>query len=386
MRIGFVNTGTFQQNASTIRCLQLGRLLVRDGHDVCLFITDQPDNRVRYGESIDGISMRYSDVGSGREQLSKVRMLLRERFDVLHCMSAGSSVHFPAWVSKWRHRGSTRLVMDFDEWQSRWLPYPKRLYQLMWERFACATSDAVIFASAYLARSLGKSVPASRRYVLPYAFDEREYTWTNDSPSPELVRRRYQGRRLAVYMGNLLPQFDAGRVLDVVALARRAHPDLLFLFIGGGSLRDDFQRRVDTEGLGDSVRLLGFLPTDEMIQHLRAADVLLLPIRDTVLNRSRSPNKLFQYIAVRRPIVTNRLENIYEAVGDDALYFDFASDEDFVRRIGEALGAGAPVPSVATVARCSWETRYATYLGIIGVCDPRRPVHAWGRPVAEPSV
>jgi len=103
-----------------------------------------------------------------------------------------------------------------------------------------------------------------------------------------------------------------------------------------------------------------------MIQHLRAADVLLLPIRDTVLNRSRSPNKLFQYIAVRRPIVTNRLENIYEAVGDDALYFDFASDEDFVRRIGEALGAGAPVPSVATVARSSWETRYATYLGIIG--------------------
>jgi glycosyltransferase involved in cell wall biosynthesis len=366
MRIGFVNTGTFQQNASTIRCLQLGRLLVRDGHDVSLFITDQPENRARYGDAIDGIRMRYTDVGSGREQFSKARMLLRERFDVLHCMSSGSSVHFPAWLSKWRRGGATRLIMDFDEWQSLWLPYPKRLYQAMWERFACATSDAVIFASAYLARTLGKSVPGSRRHTLPYAFDERDFAPSADSRAPGEVRQRYPGRRLAVYMGNLLPQFDAGRVLDVVASARRAHSDLLFLFIGGGSLRDEFQRRIDAEHLGDHVRLLGYLANPEMIQHLRAADVLLLPIRDTVLNQSRSPSKLFQYAAAQRPIVTNRLENIYDAVGDEVLYFDFDSDEDFVRRIGDALAPDAPLPSAATVARSGWEARYATYLEIIG--------------------
>ena len=376
MRIGFVNTGTFQQNASTIRCLQLGRLLVRDGHDVSLVITDQPENRARYGDAIDGIHMRYTAVGSGREQISKVRMLLGERFDVLHCMSSGSSVHFPAWLSKWRHGGATRLIMDFDEWQSLWLPYPKRLYQAMWERFACRTSDAVIFASAYLARSLGNSVPPSRRYTLPYAFDERDFGSSTESPAPELVRQRYQGRRLAVYMGNLLPQFDAGRVLDVVELAGREHPDLLFLFIGGGSLRDEFQRRIDADRLGDHVRLLGYLPNPEMIQHLRAADVLLLPIRDTELNRSRSPSKLFQYVAARRPIVTNKLENIYDEVGDEALYFEFASDADFVRRIGDALRPDAPLPSEATVARSGWEARYAAYRAIIGAgaaSDPPRP-------------
>ncbi|HKH93430.1 MAG TPA: glycosyltransferase [Gemmatimonadaceae bacterium] len=368
MRIGFVNTGTIQQNASTLRCLHLGKLLVRDGHDVSLFITDQPENRQRYGDSIDGIRMRYSEVGSGREQRSKIRLLLAERFDVLHCMSAGSSVHFPAWLSKWRHGGSTRLIMDFDEWQSLWLPYPKRLYQAMWERFACATSDAVIFASAYLARTLGKAVSASRRHTLPYAFDEQEFAV--DSPSPELVRGRYRGRRLAVYMGNLIPQFDASRVLDAVEPAHRAHPDLLFLFIGSGPLRDEFQRRVDAEGVGEHVRFLGFLPTAEMIQHLRAADVLLLPIRDTVMNQSRSPNKLFQYVAAQRPIVTNRLENIYDAVGDEVLYFDFDSKEDFVRRIGEALRPDAPLPSSATVARHSWRARYAAYLAIIEGAPP----------------
>src|SRR5689334_16092508 len=102
MRVAFVNTGTIQQNASTLRCLHLGKLLARDGHDVSLVLTDQPGNRDRYGDSTDGIRMRYSAVGSGREQLSKIRMLCGERVDVLHCMSTGSSVHFPAWVAKWR--------------------------------------------------------------------------------------------------------------------------------------------------------------------------------------------------------------------------------------------------------------------------------------------
>jgi glycosyltransferase involved in cell wall biosynthesis len=363
MRFGFVNTGTIQQNASTLRCLHLGKLLARDGHDVALFITDQPENRRRYGDVIDGIRMRYTEVGSGREQISKARLLLGERFDVLHCMSSGSSVHFPAWLSKWRHGGSTRLIMDFDEWQSLWLREPKRSYQRVWERFACATSDAVIFASAHLARTLGRAVPPYRRYTLPYAFDDQVFS--GDLPAPELVRAQHAGRRLAIYMGNLLPQFDASRVLDVVELARQEHPDLLFLFIGGGSLRDEFQRRVDAEGLGNHVRLLGFLPDAEMIQHLRAADVLLLPIRDTELNRSRSPNKLFQYIAARRPIVTNRLENIYSAVGNEVLYFDFESRESFARCISEALRPEAPVPSPETVARNSWQARYVTYLEII---------------------
>jgi glycosyltransferase involved in cell wall biosynthesis len=364
MRIGFVNTGTIQQNASTLRCLHLGKLLARDGHDVSLFLTDQPDNRRRYGDVVDGIRMRYSAVGSGREQWSKVRLLVRERFDVLHCMSSGSSVHFPAWLSKWRHGGRTRLIMDFDEWQSLWLRQPKRTYQAAWERFACATSDDVIFASARLAHTLGRSVAARRRHTLPYAFDEEEFASVPDDTTQ--IRARYAGRKLAVYMGNLLPQFDAARVLDAVDAARTANPEILFLFIGGGPLREELERRVVAEELTDHARFLGFLPTDAMIQHLRAADVLLLPIRDTELNRSRSPNKLFQYVGARRPIVTNRLDNIHDAVGEEVLYFDFDSSADFARRIGEALRPDAPLPSPGTVARNSWRARYESYRAIIG--------------------
>jgi glycosyltransferase involved in cell wall biosynthesis len=332
---------------------------------VSLFLTDQPDNRHRYADAVHGIRMHYSAVGSGREQWSKMRLLTRQPFDVLHCLSSGSSVHLPAWLSKWRHGGATRLVMDFDEWQSLWLPFPKRTYQSMWERFACATSDAVIFASSYLARTLGRSVAAPRRFVLPYAFDEQDYA--EPALDPELVRQRYAGRRLAVYMGNLLPQFDADRVLDVVERVRASHPDILFLFIGGGPLRDEFQRRIEAEALGDHARLLGFVPTPEMIQHLRAAHALLLPIRDSQLNRSRSPNKLFQYIAARRPIVTNRLENILDAVGEEALYFDYDSVDDFARAIGAALQPDAPIPSPQTVTRHSWAARYASYRQIICV-------------------
>lgn len=361
LRVTFVNTGTIRENASTIRCLELGRLLVRDGHEVRLVVTDQAENRDRYGDAHDGIRMTFTAVGSGREQVSKLAHLLRDPADVFHCMSSGSSVHFPAWLASRARRA--RVIMDFDEWQSLWHEGRARRYQAAWERFACAVSDHVIFASRYLESQLGRHVARHRRSYLPYAVDVEQFA--RDSAGWEAVRAEYDGRLLAVYMGSLLPQYDAGRVLDAVAPVVAAEPRALFLFIGGGPMREELESRTRAAGLGDAVRFLGYLPSAAMTAHLRAAHALLFPIADTVLNRSRSPNKTFQYLAARRPIVTNRVGNVAEVLGDAAAYFDFDDAGDFARAILRALHGEVPPPSESLVAAHTFRARYAEYLAVL---------------------
>jgi glycosyltransferase involved in cell wall biosynthesis len=364
MRIGFVNSGTLQQNASTIRCLRLGRRLVGDGHEVLLFLPGHRDNVERFGAVHDGMQMRYSEAGRGREQLGMIRLLSAERLDVIHCMSAGSSVHFPAWIGKLRQRNRPCLIMDFDEWQSLWLRYPKRAYQRAWEWFACKASDRVLFASRDLLHSLGHRVPEDRRFYLPYAVDLQRFS--ADSRGWESIRERYPGRRLAVYMGSLLPQFNVERVLEAVKEVCRREPDVLFLFIGAGKLRDTLERTTRESGLTEWVRFLGYLDDREMTQHLCAADALLFPIEDTLLNRSRSPNKTFQYLAARRPIVTNPVGNVHDVLGEHALYFDFDSTSDFAEKIIKAIQDGGPLPPESLCHTHSWEVRYARYLEILG--------------------
>jgi glycosyltransferase involved in cell wall biosynthesis len=366
MRIGFVNTGTIQQNASTIRCVELGRLLAQDGHEVSLFLPGVPDNRERYGEEHDGIRLHYTAAGSGREQLSKTVALARTPLDWIHCMSSGTGVHVPAWLAAQMQRVQMRrprVIMDFDEWQSLWLRYPGRAYLHGWERFACRFSDRVIFASPYLAQRLGRHVPAERCFTLPYAVDRERFE--EHAVSWERIRARHEGRRLAVYMGNMLPQFDAGRVLDAVAPVLERAPDALFLFIGSGSQRAQLEAVTQERGLGDAVRFLGFLPDREVAQHLRAAHALLFPIADTLLNRCRSPHKLFSYLAAGRPIVTNPLPNVVAVLEGDGTYFDFHSTVDFADRIVDALEGRAPVPEQQRVEQHSWPVRYRDYLAVL---------------------
>jgi glycosyltransferase involved in cell wall biosynthesis len=49
----------------------------------------------------------------------------------------------------------------------------------------------------------------------------------------------------------------------------------------------------------------GVVGFESMPSYLAAADVLLLPLRDSITNRGRWPNKLGEYLAMGRPVVTN---------------------------------------------------------------------------------
>jgi glycosyltransferase involved in cell wall biosynthesis len=168
-----------------------------------------------------------------------------------------------------------------------------------------------------------------------------------------------------VYMGSLLPQFDAGRVIDAARGVIMRDSSILFLFVGAGAGRVELERRVHSEGLGEHVRFLGYLSDLDMMRHLRAAHVLLFPIENTVLNASRSPNKTFLYMAARRPIVTNRVGNVADVLGTAALYFDFASVDDFVDKILDGLSPDAPIPGPDQLALHTYDVRYEDYLTIL---------------------
>ena len=367
MRIGFVSTGHIQQNASTMRCLKLANYLLKDGHEVYLFISGNKENISRYGEIYNGIRMRYSLVGrTPLEQITKTAILDHVKLDYIHCISSGSSVHFPGWLAKQHQRGRPCLIMDFDEWHSLWIRYPKCYYQLAWEWFACKYSDRVIFASRYLLDHLGRFAQPDRRFYLPYAVDWDQFVV--DKVGWKQIRDRYPQRKLAVYLGTLLQQYRSNieKVLEVVQTVHAIEPTVLFLFIGTGELKESLEQQVQEAGLSPWVQFLGYMSDRQMTQYLCAADVLLFPIEDTELNRSRCPSKVFLYLASQRPIVTNPVGEVLNILGEHAVYFDFHSSKDFTEKIVGVLNNEAkPVFTESMIAQHTWSVRYEKYLQIL---------------------
>jgi glycosyltransferase involved in cell wall biosynthesis len=70
-----------------------------------------------------------------------------------------------------------------------------------------------------------------------------------------------------------------------------------------GTLDAGARREVDSSGLGGSVEVLGQLPHAAAIEAMRAADALLLVANTTPGAEATVPGKLFEYLAVGRPVL-----------------------------------------------------------------------------------
>ena len=122
----------------------------------------------------------------------------------------------------------------------------------------------------------------------------------------------------------------------LMALARRRADcgGLDVRFIGDGEALEECRRIVAREGLGDVVQLMGHLDRPEMLRELVQADVGVLPLHDTRVDRARFPLKMLDALAcgaalaasdvgMARDTLTHRESALLSPAGDmDALVGD----------------------------------------------------------------
>ena len=119
------------------------------------------------------------------------------------------------------------------------------------------------------------------------------------------------------YAGHLYPW----KGVDVLVRALALVPRLGGLIVGGHPGEDDrarIERLVGQLGLHDRVRITGLVPFRDVRAHLRAASILVLPNSASAISeRYTSPLKLFEYLALGRPIVASNLRSIREVLTDE---------------------------------------------------------------------
>jgi len=119
--------------------------------------------------------------------------------------------------------------------------------------------------------------------------------------------------KIILYSGHL---YDSKGIPTILNLARLM-PDCQFLLLGGWSTDvNRVKKNLQKEGLLN-VSLIGHLPQSELVPYLYAADILILPTSQSWnLAEVTSPLKLFEYMAVGKPIVASALPNIMTVLRD----------------------------------------------------------------------
>jgi glycosyltransferase involved in cell wall biosynthesis len=184
-------------------------------------------------------------------------------------------------------------------WKGVYTRFSHRLENAL-ERQVAIDADAVsIIASPMLAETRRLGIADSKVLHLISGADTR-----NIRPLEQEVARRALGLDpadlIAVYVANFTP--DNAQLEKALESAMARHPRLKVLSVG--------PRWYDDKGfIASQVKAgrmldMGRRPFAEIPVFLGAADFLLMPIRDTPLNRCRWPNKFGDYMASGRPTAT----------------------------------------------------------------------------------
>ncbi len=154
--------------------------------------------------------------------------------------------------------------------------------------------------------------------VAPNGVDLDRYL---DLPAAEDARRLLDlpEQLTAGYTGHLY----RGRGLDLMVELAKRHPEVSFLWVGGEeSAVEQWRARFEERGL-ENVRLLGFVPNDELPMVQASCDVLLMPYEEHIEVSSggdtvdfASPMKAFEYLAVGRAILASDLPVIREILNE----------------------------------------------------------------------
>lgn len=239
------------------------------------------------------------------------------------------------------------VILDIDDWEMSWyggdewqyrptlkqlardllkpsgaLRTPNHPLYLKWMEGLVRYANAVTVHTSFLQQRFGgTSVPNGKDTSL---FDPARY-------NPDESRSRYglSGYRILMFPGAPRPYKGLEDVL--MALDKINQPDLKLVIVGGSpydNYDDQLQQR-----WGHWIIKLPKYPANVMPDIVAAAHVVVVPQRDTPETRAQFPLKLTDGMAMAKPVLSTRVGDIPEILGETGYLVDPSSPEQIAEQI-----------------------------------------------------
>ena len=153
---------------------------------------------------------------------------------------------------------------------------------------------------------------------------------------PELKKGK---RHLHCYLGVMGPQDGVDYALRSLAALRdeQGRTDWHAVFVGAGDTFDDMVKLADALGLSEQVEFTGRIPDEDLVRYLSTADVCLSPDPKNPLNDVSTMNKVMEYMAMGKPIVSFELREARVSAGDAAVYARANDVAEFAKLTAQLL-------------------------------------------------
>jgi UDP-GlcNAc:undecaprenyl-phosphate GlcNAc-1-phosphate transferase len=200
----------------------------------------------------------------------------------------------------------------FHEFQSAW----RNSIYIALKRVCAPLTDVIISVSDKVSQAaLARGIGTPDQHVTIYSGIELDRFLTVDEHlTPQEAKRRAGipvDAPVVGKIGRLFPLKGHEQFLAAAVKIAREVPDVRFLFVGDGPLRDQLRLEAERLGLGDRLVMVGRVPPEAVPEYIQAMDVVV----HTSL-REGIARVLPQAGAVGKPVVTFDLDGASEVVRD----------------------------------------------------------------------
>lgn len=338
------------------RVWQESRALVEAGYRVTVICPAGLRQDREFEEFLEGVRiLRYplrpasgGPVGYVREYAAALwhtlRLAIRLRregpIDAVHACNPPDLLFLVALMLRpW----GARFVFDHHDlvpelFRSRFTGSRPTLYWLtrLVERMTFATAHGVISTNeSYRQVAIRRGrMPAERVTVVRSAPDVSRFV----QQPPDQTLRRGKPYLLA-YLGVMGPQDGVDYALRAVKQLREScgRDDVHCIFMGAGDSYDDMVALSKQLAIDDIVEFTGRVPDEYVQRCLSTADVCLSPDPQNPLNDVSTMNKVLEYMAMARPIVSFDLVEARVSAGGAAIYVAPNDEQAFAEAIDTLL-------------------------------------------------
>ena len=205
-----------------------------------------------------------------------------------------------------------KLIFDLDDWEARetiryyFNRIPSSKAEIMM-RFIARRSDLCIGASRFLVQYLCRY--NDNVVYMPTAVDTVFFR-----PGPE---KKKDKSLVLSWLGTMHRKDNVENIEFLIECFQRvnaAYPQIRLEIVGAGIFYEQAHDLVLRCG-NDSVLLKPWIDPENIPQYLQKIDIGIMPlIQDTKFNRAKSPTRLFEYMAMAKPVVASCIGEAKEII------------------------------------------------------------------------
>ena len=190
----------------------------------------------------------------------------------------------------------------------------------------------LVNSPAYVDYLIGKGIKPEKITLIPNGVDPQMFAGQTNG---QRIRDEFDlnGKYVVTYAGAIGPAND---IPTIVRGAERLadNPDIHFLLVGGGKALEEVRSLVIEKQLGN-VSITGVRQKSEMADFLSASNACVATLQNIPMFKMTYPNKIFDYMAARKPIVLG-IDGVIRKVveeSDCGRFFEPGNDEELAATI-----------------------------------------------------